>query len=150
LPEPETDLAEGLHRTVTDELYDELVEQVTDQRVVGLAVWEESLADDPEAGPTPADQRDIFDLDLYVENHNYMELYGVQIYRDPESDPLQGLEQTGKMLSKLVEDGVWLEEVAVNEIDELVLILAQRHEPCLYLSVSGWTLEQWDNLPEED
>ena len=139
----------GLHHELTDELFQELVEEVAGQRVVSVALWEESLADEAEEGPIPPEERTVFDLDLYLENHRYLELYGVQAYRSPEADPLQGLEGLGRIMADLVEKGLWLEEVATDQEERLVLVLTHRHEPQLYLNVAGWVLEEWESLPED-
>jgi hypothetical protein len=140
---------EGFHQFVTDELYNELLETVEGQKVVGLALWEESLADaeDEEVDP---DARELFDFDLYLENQLYLEIYASYIFKDPNSDALRGLDQIGKMFSELIEEGLWLDEIAVTEDNELVLILSRSHQPLLYLNVGGWAIEEWETLPDED
>jgi len=148
--EPEDD-GEGfeMNSRLTDELYEQLEDEVLGEKVVGLALWEESLADDEE-NPTEADERQVFDLDLYLENNVYLELYGAIFFADLDGEPLQGLDRIGTMVAELTEKGVWLDEVAATEEDELVLILSQNHEPKLYLSVGGWTLNEWDTLPDDE
>lgn len=144
----ELDSPPDFNRQVTDEIYEELVDQLEGKRIVGVALWEESLADDEEARPEP-DAREIFDFDLYLDNRLYLELYGTLLFPDLDSDPLQGLEPVGTMLAQLVERNLWLNEVAVSEEDELVLILGYEHRPRLYLNVGGWTLDEWESLPDE-
>lgn len=138
-----------LNRSVTDELYAELMENVAGEKVVGLALWEESLADGEDELPSPR-ARAVFDLDLYLENQLSLELYGTFLFSDPDADPLQGLERIGTMLSNLIEAGIWLDEIAVTEEDDLVLILSQHRKPRLYLNVGGWTLAEWESLPSDD
>ncbi|MFZ1756171.1 MAG: hypothetical protein WBO46_26240 [Caldilineaceae bacterium] len=138
-----------MNTRLTDELYEALEEEVLGEKVVGLALWEESLADDEEAAPS-ADERQVFDLDLYLENNVYFELYGVIFFTDQDGDPLQGLDRIGTIVAELTDKGVWLDEAAATEEDELVLILSQDHEPKLYLSVGGWTLNEWDTLPDDE
>ncbi|MBX3053570.1 MAG: hypothetical protein KF753_18985 [Caldilineaceae bacterium] len=138
-----------MNTRLTDELYEALEEEVLGEKVVGLALWEESLADDEEAAPS-ADERQVFDLDLYLENNLYFELYGVIFFTDQDGDPLQGLDRIGTIVAELTDKGVWLDEAAATEEDELVLILSQDHEPKLYLSVGGWTLNEWDTLPDDE
>lgn len=144
------DIDFDFQRTLTDELYEELSEVVVGEKIVGLALWEASLADDEEAGEPAPDERVIVDLDLYLENKFYLELYGTLVFPDPQSDPLQGLEQIGKMVSGLIEQGVWLDEIAATEEDELVLILYRERQPQLYLNVGGWTLSEWETLPSDN
>jgi hypothetical protein len=139
---------EGFHQFVTDDLYNELVDTVEGQKVVGLALWEESLADeDEEIAP---EERELFDFDLYLENQFYLEIYAAYIFQDPNGDALQGLDQIGKMFSTLIEEGVWLDEIALTEDNELVLILSRNRQPLLYLNVGGWAIEEWETLPDED
>jgi hypothetical protein len=137
------------HQVVTEELYNDLVDTVEGEKVAGLALWEESLADDEGAEVSP-DERDVFDMDLYLENHRYLEIFAAYVFTDPEGDALRGLDQLGKMFSRLIERGLWLDEIAVTEDDELVLILSRNQQPQLYLNVGGWTVETWETLPEED
>lgn len=136
-----------MNTRLTDELYEDMEESVVGEKVVGLALWEESLADDEEDVPE-SDERQVFDLDLYLENNLYFELYGVLFFADQDGEPLQGLDQIGTIVSELTDKGVWLDEIAATDDDELVLILSQNHEPKLYLSVGGWTLDEWDTLPD--
>jgi hypothetical protein len=139
----------GFHQKVTEDLYNELVEQVESEKVVGMALWDESLADDEDA-PVQPEERDVFDFDLYLEDHLYLELYATYIFEDPEGDPLRGLDQIGRIFSGLIEEGIWLDEIATTAEDELVLILSRNYQPKLYLNVGGWTIEEWETLPEED
>ncbi|MBI3958553.1 MAG: hypothetical protein HY328_07065 [Chloroflexi bacterium] len=148
--EPEDD-GEGfeMNSRLTDELYEQLEEEVLGEKVVGLALWEESLADD-EGNLPEADERQVFDLDLYLENNIYFELYGALFFADLDGEPLQGLDWIGTIVAELTDKGVWLDDIAATEEDELVLILSQDHQPKLYLSVGGWTLNEWDTLPDEE
>lgn len=141
--------SEGFHQFVTDELYTELVDTVEGYRVVGLALWEESLADGEDEEIDP-DKRELFDFDLYLENQLYLEVYAAYIFQDPNSDALRGLDRIGTMFSKLIDEGLWLDEVAATEDNELVLILSRNHQPKLYLNVGGWSVEEWETLPDED
>lgn len=135
-----------LMTTVDDEQYDELCD-LAGQRVAHVALWEDSLADAlAESESDPAAQV-TFDLDLYLEEGVYFELYGVQLYPDPDAEPLQGLDATQHRLLSLVDQGLWLDEVAVGEEDELVLVLGHAQEPVLYLAAGAWLLEEWEELP---
>ena len=138
----------ALHYRLDDEQYEVLVDTVAGERVMGLALWEESISDENGERPSP-ELRVLFDLDLYLENNLLLALYGTSFFRDPESDPLHGWQQTGKIVQALISDGIWLDEIAATEEDELVLILSRKHIPQLYLNVSGWTVEEWETLPGE-
>ena len=137
-----------LHYRLDDDQYEELVDSVVGERVMGLALWEESVSDEVDERPSP-EMRVLFDLDLYLECNLMLGLYGTAIYADPESSPLRGWQQTGKIVQTLINSGIWLDEIAATEEDELVLILSRNHVPQLYLNVSGWTVEEWETLPGE-
>ncbi len=138
-----------LHQSLSDEEYAALVDEVVGQRVVGIALWETSIADEAE-GEAPPEERDIVDLDVYLENSRYFELYGAQLFSDLDSEPLRGLPRIGKIVADLANRGVWLDEIAATEEDELVLILCRRQTPQLYLVAGGWLLDTWDTLPAEE
>ena len=132
-----------------DEQYEILVEAVAGERAVGVALWEESISDELGERPSP-ETRALFDLDLYLENSVLLALYGTSIYTDPESDPLRGWQQTGRIVQAEIREGIWLDEIATTEEEELVLILSRNHRPRLYFNVSGWTVEEWESLPGEE
>ena len=151
---PTKDIAE-LYTSVSNELYDELAE-LEGQKITRVVVWEESLIEElaeqldvdvndfDVAAQKAAGTRTAFDLDLYVEGGLYLELYATFCYSTLDSDPLQGFNQTQGLLSRLVEQGVEIDEVAVDEDDQLVLMLAASEanvEPALYLVVSGWSID---------
>ncbi len=137
---------------VDDELYQELAE-LTGQRVAHISVWEESVLDaiqptDLELDVEPAGQAH-FDLDLYLADGVYFELYGTLCYPSLEEEPRTGLEAVSTWLAHLVHGGLWLEEVAVDEENALVLVLARQHRPVCYLVVGAWLLAEWEELPAE-
>jgi hypothetical protein len=143
---------------VDDELYDEL-SQLAGETVVFAAVWEDSIADalaDQSASPQSAspqtssptgDEAVTFDIDLYLAGGVYFELYGVSLFEDTESEPVRGVEAAESHLHELVRAGVVLGDIAVDEDDALVLVLARGNDPALYLDIGGFVLEEWDELP---
>ena len=161
----ENGLGDGaLHVQLDDEQYAALVDTVAGEKIIGLALWEESITDQFDSRrpqgfghlsainegekPTPA-ARVLFDLELYLENNLLLTLYGTSFFPDPESDPLRGWQWAGKILQSLINEGIWLDEIAATEEDELVLILSRNHTPQMYLNVSGWSVEEWETLPGE-
>lgn len=141
---PEIDL----YTEVDDEMYEELAALVG-EKIVHVEIWEESLGD-VMAGEEAAEAGQIgFDIDLYLEGGIYFELYSTVCYPTIESDPLEGLSTVQSRLAGLVKSGVWLEEVAVDDENSLILVLAQRKKPQLYLLIGAWTVGEWDELPEE-
>ena len=137
-----------LFTTVDDELFEELNELVG-QKVVYAGFWEDSLEDALEQTETdPADQT-AFDLDLYLEDGVYFELYSTVFYPTLDSEALKGRDVVSQQMIEMGKKGIWLEEIAVDENDELVLVLGDEGEANLYLSIAGWRLEEWDELPED-
>jgi hypothetical protein len=135
---------------VDDEQFDELSE-LNGQPVVHVSVWEEGLADAiTAAGREGAESSDevAADIDLYLRDGVYFELYGTLCYTDLDASPLADLIQIEEKLQQLIKGGVVLEEVAVDEDEGLVLVLAQRHKPVLYLQVGAWLLDEWEELPD--
>lgn len=137
-----------LHFQLDDEQYAALIETVAGEKVVGLALWEESITDEATDRPGP-DTRALFDLDLYLENSLLLTLYGTGIFPDPESEPLRGWQRAGRIVQSLVSAGIWLDDIAATEENDLVLVLCRDRSPQLYLIVSGWSVEKWEQLPGE-
>jgi hypothetical protein len=133
---------------VDDEIYDELSELVG-QRVVHIALWEDSLVDAlADATPDPMHQS-AFDIDLYLEDGVYFELYGVTCFDDPDGDPWSGHAATQARFAALVGGSATLAEVAVDEDDGLVLVLESANGGTVFLAVAAWLPDEWDELPEE-
>ncbi len=145
-----------INTTVSDELYDELAE-LEGLQVVGAALWEDSLSDTPDGEEgaeaeevIDPESRQFVDMDIYLDENVQLELYEVALYTSLDEDPIMGLTAIGALLSKEIEAGLWLEEVAVDEDEQLVLVMTRQHEPRFYLNVGGWSTSEWDELPEDD
>jgi hypothetical protein len=154
-----------LYTRLDDEQYDELSE-LNGQPVVHVSVWEEGLADaitspsrdanhganreaNRAANPdTYNDDNEAADIDIYLRDGVYFELYGTLCYTSLDAPPLNDLTQIEQRLQRLVKAGVVLEEIAVDDEDGLVLVLAQHHQPVLYLQVGAWLLDEWEELPD--
>ena len=136
-----------LFTAVDDETYAELNE-LAGQRVVHIAVWEDALDEAlAEMQDAPAD-RQSFDLDIYLAEGVYFELYGVACFAALDQAPWTGHVQVDAQLKALVGRKATLQEVAVDEEDNLVLVIGKGNEQ-VYLLVGAWLLEEWDELPEE-
>jgi hypothetical protein len=57
------------------------------------------------------------------------------------------LETASERLAAIARQGAVLQEVAVDEDDQLVLVLSYSGGKQLYLPVAAWLLEEWDELP---
>lgn len=135
-----------LMTVVDDETYDELMSLV-DQSIVHVALWEDSLADALAERAGDAAQQNTFDIDIYLADGVYFELYGVACFDDPDAEAWQGLAESSARLAALVKARVRLSDIAVDEDDGLILVVAAADGRELYLAVSAWLLAEWDELP---
>lgn len=141
--------ADQLYTRVDDEQYADLVE-LSGQPLVHVSVWEETLADAIEEEEAPPPETVAVDLDLYLRDGVFFELYGVLCYTDIDEDPLAPIETIETTLQSLVRQEGALHEVAVDEEDALVLMLRAPSGQDVYLQVGAWVLNEWDELPEID
>lgn len=135
-----------LYTNVDDELYAEL-SALEGQKIVYIEVWEDSL----EEALDPEDKEAVpnsFDIDLYLADGAYFELYSAMCYDDPNGEPWQGPEMVSERMIDLGKRGAVLHEVAVDQDDQLVLVLRYGANQRLYMPVAAWLLEEWDELPE--
>ncbi len=137
-----------LFTRVDDELYDELL-ALRGQRVVQVALWEDSLADDLAAERQLLDHDAFFDLDLYLDEGVFFELYGASGYPSPQDDPISEAEELNRTLVSLVNQNATLVDIAVDEDENLVLVLGRGKTPRLYLVAGGWLPNEWEELPDE-
>lgn len=138
-----------LHTQVTDELFDEMGE-LLGARVVHAVVWPDLLADALVSATSDSDSRAEFDLDVYLEGSVYFELYGTLLFASLDTFPVQGYDSVRNALRNLIPDGLWLNEIAVDDEDQLVLVLGQQRRPLVYLVAGGWALDEWEELPEDE
>jgi hypothetical protein len=136
-----------MYTTIDDELYDELCE-LEEQRIIRFDLWEDSLLDALDEPPASPEQMESFDIDLYLEDGIYFELYGVAFYTSPQTAPLQGAETIQQLLESMISKGFVLQEVAADEEDALVLVCGLGETPAIYLNIGGWLLQEWDDLLE--
>jgi hypothetical protein len=137
-----------LYTTVDDELYDEL-SQLVGQRIVLVEVWDDSLSSALEQEEVEPQEQGSFDIDLYLADGAYFELYSVACYDSLEGEPWVGLEEVSRRLEAASKQMGVLEEVAVDEEDQLVLVLRYGLGERVYLPVAAWLLEEWDELPAD-
>lgn len=129
---------------VDDETLEQL-QSLSGQSIAAAVVWDDSIADalqhDELADPA-------VDMDVYLSDGVFFELYGVLCYPSLESDPLANVSDIQKAVVALANSGVWLEELATDTEDDLVLVLSDRDGPVLYLNAGAWRLEEWEELPD--
>lgn len=136
-----------LMSTVDDETYDELMTLVG-QQIVHVGLWEDSLSNALAEQAGEPFEPTTFDIDLYLEDGVYFELYGVSCFDDPDAEPWSDAAATQARLIRLVKAQASLSDIAVDEADNLILILSTPAGETLYLAVSAWLLAEWDELPE--
>ncbi len=136
-----------LFTSVDDDLYEELL-ALRGQRLVQVALWEDSLADDLAAARQTLDHEAFFDLDLYLEEGVFFELYGASGYPSLQDDPIDEAEDLNRRLVALVNQNATLTDIAVDEEENLVLVLGRGKTPRLYLVAGGWLPNEWEELPD--
>lgn len=134
--------------TVSDEIFEDL-STLTGEKILSFTLWDESLTEALTGEEVDPDEQAVADIDLYLEGGVYFELYGSVCYPNPSQPPLSGLATIQQQLSTLVNGGLWLDEFAVDEDEQLVLVLKHNRQPAMYVVVGGWTMDEWDELPEE-
>jgi hypothetical protein len=146
MPAPRRDEPDDvdIRYTVDDETFDELAD-LAGERVAGIGVWEDSIAQALGEGEMTDS---AVDLDVYLDCGVYFELYGVLCYPDLDSDPLAGTAAIDQHLAALVSQGIMLVEIAVDDEDSLVLVLGADNNPMIYLNSGAWSLDEWEELPD--
>jgi hypothetical protein len=137
-----------LHTELTDEAYEELA--VSEGAVVvGLSFWESSVADELEEEPPAPEQRSVIDLDLYLDDNTLFELFGASLFPAEQTEPLVGIAAIEKALVDLADSESELSEIAQTEDGVLALVFGTGEELKLIITVSAWSVSEWDELPEE-
>ena len=137
--EPEIDVSFRVDPAALDEM-----EQLIGQPVARVTVWEESIADafgDAEFTDATAD------MDVYLADGVRFELFAVLCYESLDSEPLRDLSDLGVRFAELVMAGLYLDDVAVDTEDDLVLVLSAG-DSTLFLNTGAWTLDEWEELPD--
>lgn len=159
-PDSRSNPSDELYTTVSDEQFEDLMD-LSGQQIVQTILWNDSMANalddadaldsDPQPSPTQTAETDnsVFDLDVYLKDGVYFELFGVQLYPSLDSEPLSGYDTVKAFLTELIAQGLWLDDLGVDEDDGLVLILCRQREPLLYIPAGAWFIDEWDELPDD-
>lgn len=138
--------ADELYTTVSDEQFDALME-LTDQQIVHAVLWEDSMA--AALDETEGEDEATYDLDLYLRDGVYFELYGAQFYASLDSEPLTGYDTLQAQIEELIRGGLWFDDLGVDEDEGLVLILCRQRQPLLYIPAGAWFIDEWEELPDD-
>ena len=117
--------------------------------LLGVALWQDSIADEELEGDVAAEERVFVDLDLYLEDQNLLELYAATLYRGTAVEPIVSMEAIAEALERMTEQEAILTQVTSDEQDGLVLSLATPEGETLTIVPSGWALDEWEELPDE-
>lgn len=95
---------------------------------------------------------DVVDLDLYLEGNVLLELYGAVLYEDEASPHLRGLEIIANSLTRHVERGTRLVEIAEEEETGAPIFIFEDEETGaeMLILADGWVLDSWETLPDEE
>jgi hypothetical protein len=137
--------------TVLDENMREEFDSMLGLKVVGLEIWEESLADEEEEAPIKAEERVFFDCDLYLEDEIALELYVAAAYPDPDKDPVKGMDDIFKIVGTLSDDD--LQVLDYDQADEeggLAIAFGKDDQVRLILVAGAWMISEWEEDETSD
>jgi hypothetical protein len=140
--------SEQINFKLSDELWEEMID-FEGVPIASLVVWDSSLVDDRLDDPVTDENRIYVDFELYLDDQRMLELYGAAVLEDETSDALVGLDNIGRALSGLAGNGAYIQEIAADQDNSLVLILQDQKNERLLTPITAWLLTTWDVLPEE-
>jgi len=148
---------EGFEDFGDDELYYSLdddrraeLNEMVGLKVLGIELWDESIADEEGEPPPAAEDRMFVDCDLYFDDNLALELYVTSVYPDPEGEPVVGVDAMFAAVGRLADDN--LELVDYGEADEeeggLALAFGHGENVEMVLVANAWMVSDWE--PDED
>lgn len=141
------DEEEEIHTELTAETMEELL-RLEGQKIVGISLYDDSIAYDDEE-EVDESERIFFDAEIYLANQSLLALYGASAYADTEEPPITGLDAIADALGEIEADEDILREVGQDQEGGLVITLGTPRKRKLLIAVSGWSVEPWDELPED-
>lgn len=151
------DQLEGYDDMGEDELYYELdddrraeLNEIVGLKVLGIELWEESIADEEGVQPPAAEDRMFVDCDLYFDDNLALELYVTSVYPDPEGEPLVGVDAMFAAVGRLADDNMELVDYGEADEEEGGIALAFGHGDNVetVLVANAWMVSDWE--PDED
>ena len=148
---------EGYEEMEEDDLYYALdddrraeLNEMVGLKVLGIELWEESIADEEEEQPVAPEERTFVDCDLYLDDNLALELYVAAVYPDPDGEPAVGVDTIFAAIGKLADDN--LELVDYGEADEeeggIALAFGRGEDVQLVVVAQAWMISDWE--PDED
>lgn len=139
---------ENIQFKLTDELWTEM-QALEGLPIASLIVWDSSLIDDSLEHPVADEERIFVDCELYLANQTLLELYGVAFLEDEADEALVGLDAINSVLEHLASTGAFLQEVAADQEEGLVLTVGNESGDSVLAAVTAWLESTWDTLPED-
>jgi len=142
------DEGEEIHTELTADTMAELL-RLEGQKIVDISLYGDSIAYEDEEEEVDESERIFFDADIYLADQSLLSLYGASAYTDTEEPPLTGLDAIADALSEIEVDEDILREIGQDQEGGLVITLGTPRKRKLLVAVSGWSVEHWDELPED-
>ena len=150
---------EGYDDIGEDELYYELdddrraeLNEIVGLKVLGIELWEESIADEEEEQSPAAEERVFVDCDVYFDENVALELYVAAVYPDPEGEPVVGVDDIFAAMGRLADEN--LELIDYGEADEedggIALAFGRGDEVLLAIVANAWMVTDWEPDDEDD
>ena len=115
--------------------------------VVGVSLYEDSVAYEEEEEPVDEAERIFFDAELYLVDQTLLCIYGASIYLASDEVPLKGLDAVSETLAELAEEEDILRQAKRDRAEGLVLDFGSSVKRRVLIAVSGWALDRWEELP---
>ncbi len=140
-----------------DELYYELdddrraeLNEIVGLKVLGIELWEESIADEEEEQPPAAEERMFVDCDVYFEDNVALELYVASVYPDPEGEPVQGVDAIFAAIGRLADENLELVDYGEGDEEEggIALAFGRGEDVQMVIIAQAWMVTDWE--PDED
>jgi len=121
------------------------------QRVVGVETWG-GAPEGWEGGESATlEESTLLDCDLLMEEGVVLELYTILAYPDPESDPIEDVDETLDAIDLLVDDS--LELVDYDQVDEeggLALAFGKSDQVQIVFTAGAWAISEWEAASFEE
>lgn len=140
-----------------DELYSELdddrraeLNEIVGLKVLGIELWEESIADEEEEQPPTPEERVFVDCDVYFDDNVALELYVAAVYPDPDGEPVAGVDNIFAAMGRLADDNLELVDFGEADEDEggLALAFGRGDTVQMVIVANAWMVTDWE--PDED
>lgn len=142
-----------------DEFYYELdddrraeLNEMVGLKVLGIELWEESIADDDEDQPPASEERMFVDCDLYLDDNVAIELYVASVYPDPDGEPVVGVDAIFAAVGRLADDQMELIDYGDADEEEggIALAFGKGDEVQTVLVAQAWMVSDWEADEDEE